>query len=141
MIPDRFRQLHIVCGAILAGSLLMNVVLGVLLVEGNLEPVVLPRPVVLGLFAVGVALLASSSAVKRAVFKRIGAAGFGGSLDKVFAAYQTSNLVAFGMREAAGSIGFLLALLTANPWWSWGLGGAAVVAMIFDWPKREHLGL
>jgi hypothetical protein len=141
VIPDRFRQLHIVCGAILAGALLMNVVLGVLLVEGALEPVVLPRPIVLGLFAVGVTLLASSSAVKGAVFKRIGAAGFGGSIDKVFAAYQTSTLIAFAMREAAGSIGFVLSLLTANPWWSWGLGGAAVSAMIFDWPKQEQVGM
>jgi hypothetical protein len=141
VIPDRFRKLHILCGAILAGPVLMNAVLAVLLAEGALEPVALPRPAVLCLFAVGVALLASSSAVKRAVFKRIGAAGFGGSLDKVFAAYQTSNLIAFAMREAAGSIGFVLALLTANPWWSWGLGGAAVIAMISDWPKQEHLGL
>jgi hypothetical protein len=141
VIPDRFRQLHILCGAILAGPVLMNLVLAVLLVTGALEPVAIPRPVVLGLFAVGVALLASSAAVKGAVFKRIGAAGFGGDIHKVFAAYQTSNLVAFGMREAAGMIGFVLALLTTDPWWSWGLGGAAVVAMIYDWPKQAHLGM
>jgi hypothetical protein len=27
------------------------------------------------------------------------------------------------------------------PGWSWGLGGAAVIAMVLDWPKRVHLGV
>jgi hypothetical protein len=31
--------------------------------------------------------------------------------------------------------------MTANPWWSWGLGGAAAIAMVVDWPKQEHLGI
>ncbi|HSU81295.1 MAG TPA: hypothetical protein VLR69_02695 [Thermoanaerobaculia bacterium] len=140
-MTDRFRQLHILCGAILSGLVLVNVVLIVLLRSGSIGPVPLPQTIPIPLFAIGLALLVASPAVKGAVFKRIGAEGFGGDKDKIFAAYQTSNIIAFALREAGGLIGFALSLLTANVWWSWGLGGAAVIAMIFDWPKREHLGL
>jgi hypothetical protein len=140
-MTDRFRQLHIFCGAILSGLVLVNVVLIVLLRSGSIRPAPLPQTIPIILFAIGLGLLVASPAVKRAVFKRIGAEGFGADKDKIFAAYQTSNVIAFALREAGGLIGFLLSMLTANFWWSWGLGGAAVIAMIFDWPKREHLGL
>jgi hypothetical protein len=140
-MTDRFRQLHILCGAILAGLVLVNAILMFLLASGAIKPEPLPQAVLLILFALALALLVASPAVKGAVFKRIGAEGFSGDQDKNFAAYQTSNIIAFALREAGGLIGFILSLLTANPWWSWGLGGAAVIAMIFDWPKREHLGM
>ncbi len=140
-MPDRFRQLHILCGAILSGLALMNAVLIVLVQSGSVKPAPLPQSVLIILFAIALALLVASPAVKGAVFKRIGAEGFGADKDKIFDAYQTSNVIAFALREAGGLIGFLLSALTANYWWSWGLGGAAAIAMIFDWPRREHLGL
>ena len=140
-MPDRFRQLHILCGAILSGLVLVNAVLIVLFKSGSIVPAPLPQTITIILFAIGLALLVASPAVKGAIFKRIGAEGFGGDTEKIFAAYQTSNIIAFALREAGGLIGFILALLTANVWWSWGLGGAAMIAMIFDWPKREHLGM
>jgi hypothetical protein len=140
-MTDRFRQLHILCGSILSGLVLVNVVLIVLLKSGSIGPAPLPQTIPIILFAIGLGLLVASPAVKMAVFKRMGAEGLGADKDKTFAAYQTSNIIAFALREAGGLIGFILSLLTANVWWSWGLGGAAVIAMIFDWPKREHLGL
>src|SRR4029077_16328636 len=139
--PDRFQQLQIPCGAPPAGVVLLNVVLTVLLATGALRPVPLPRPPLIALFAVGVVLLVASPAAKGAVFKRIGAEGFGADTDRIFAAYRTSNLIAFALREAGGCIGLLLSVHTADPWWSWSLGASAVIAMIFDWPKRDHLGL
>jgi hypothetical protein len=139
-MTDRFRQLQILCGAILSGLVLVNVVLVVLVETGSLHPVGFPQTVSLVLFAFALALLVASPAVKGAVFKRLEAEGLEGDGERFFAAYQTSNVVAFALREAAGLIGFLLSMLTVNFWWSWGLGGAAVIAMIFDWPKREHLG-
>jgi hypothetical protein len=138
---DRFRQLQLLCGAILAGLVLLNTVLTLLLTLGRLKPVAIPQPVLLVFFALGLAILVASPAVKGAVFKRIGADGFGADTGGIFAAYRTSILIAFALREGGGLIGFMLSILTANPWWSWGLGGAAVIAMIFDWPKREQLGL
>jgi len=140
-MDDRFRRLQIVCFAILMAVVMVNVVLAVLLASGDLAPKPLPSNVPYILFSIGMALLVSSGAVKAAVFKRADAEGFDGDLGKVFAAYQNATLIAFALREAGGLIGFILSLLTGNPWWSWGLGGAAVITMIFDWPKRERLGI
>lgn len=140
-MDDRFRRLQIVCFAILMTVVMVNVVLAVLLTSVNLAPKPLSPNVPHILFAIGLVLLVSSGAVKAAVFKRADAEGFDGDLGKVFTAYQAANLIAFALREAGGLIGFILSLLTGNPWWSWGLGGAAVIAMILDWPKRERLGI
>lgn len=137
---DRFRRLQILCFAILMSVIMVNVLLAILLSGGNLKPEPVSPDLPIILFAVGLALLVSSGAVKRAVFKRADAEGFDGDPGKVFTAYQTATILAFALREAGGLIGFILGLLTGNPWWSWGLGGAAVIVMIFDWPKREHLG-
>jgi hypothetical protein len=139
-MTDRFRRLQIVCFAILTAVVLVNVVLVILLTSGNLKPTPISPNLPIVLFVIGLALLVSSGAVKAAVFKRADAEGFDGDLGKVFSAYQNANITAFALREAGGLIGFILSLTTGNPWWSWGLGGAAVIAMIFDWPKREHLG-
>lgn len=138
---DRFRRLQILCFAILMTVGMVNAVLVVLLATGNLDPKPLPANVPIILFTIGLALLVSSGAVKRAVYKRADAEGFDGGLGKVFTAYQTATILAFALREAGGLLGFILSLLAGNPWWSWGLGGAAGVAMLFDWPKREHLGI
>jgi len=140
-MTDRFQQLQILCGAILSGLVLVNVVLIVLLSSGSITPAPLPSALPMILFAMALVLLVASPAVKAAVFKRFDAEGFSGDNNKIFAAYRTSVIVALAFREAAGLLGFMLSLLTANPWWSWGLGGAAVIAMVFDWPKREHLGV
>lgn len=137
---DRIRNLQIVCGAVALGLVLVNAVLGLLLARG-VTPVPIPQIVSIMLFAAGVAILVAAPAVKGAVYKRADAEGIQGDLEKVFAAYRKATLMAFALREAGGLIGFTLSILTGNPWWSWGLGGAAVIAMLFDWPQREHLGL
>jgi hypothetical protein len=139
-MPDRIRNLQIVCGAVALGLVLVNAVLGLLLARG-LAPVPIPQIVSIVLFAAGVALLVAAPAVKGAVYKRADAEGIQGDPGKVFAAYRKATLMAFALREAGGLIGFVLSILTGNPWWSWGLGGAAVIAMLFDWPKREPLEL
>jgi hypothetical protein len=138
---DRFRRLQIVCFAVLTAVVMVNVVLVILLTSGNLKPAPVSPNLPVVLFPIGLALLVSSGAVKRAVFKRAAAEGFDGDLGKIFTAYQNATIIAFALREAGALIGFILALLTGNLWWSWSLGGAAVVAMIFDWPKRERLGI
>jgi hypothetical protein len=136
---DRIRNLQIVCGAVALGLVLAN--LALFIVRGKLQPAPIPGIVPIVLFLVGVAILVAAPAVKGAVYKRADAEGIQGDPGKVFAAYRKATLMAFALREAGGLIGFVLSILTGNPWWSWGLGGAAVIAMLFDWPKREHLGL
>jgi hypothetical protein len=137
---DRFRNLTLLCGALAMGVVMVNVVLIVLRSSGSLPALELPKPASIGLFAMAILLLVASPAVKGAVFKRADAEGFDGNPDRRFAAIQTAFIVAFAMREAAGLLGFILALLTGSPWWSWGLGGAALIAMAVDWPKRQALG-
>jgi len=137
---DRFRTLYVLCGAIALSLLMINVVLTVLFFSGSLPAAFeIPRAVSLVLFSLGLLLLVAAPAAKRAVFKRAEAEGFDGDRERLFAAYQTSHIVAFAMREAGGLIGFVLALMTGNPWWSWGLGGAALIAMIVDRPRDARL--
>lgn len=140
-MQDRYRQLVIVCGAIAISLLMVNVVLTVLFLSGSLLAASeASEAVSLVLFSLGLLLLVAAPAAKRAVFKRAEAEGFDGDRERLFAACQRSNIVAFAMREAAGLTGFVLALMTGNPWWSWGLGGAALIAMIVDRPRPEMLG-
>jgi hypothetical protein len=139
-MQDRYRQLQIVCGAIAMGLLMLNAVLTYLYASKQLPVSEVSPAIPLALFAVSLLLLGAASAVKRAVFKRADAEGFEGDPDRRFAAYRTATLVAFAMREAAGLVGFVLALMTGNPWWSWGLGGAALIAMYLDRPRLEMLG-
>jgi hypothetical protein len=141
MISDRFLRLRIVCGSMAFGLLLLNGVVTLLYAAGKLPSSGLPSPVPLVLFSVGLALLVATPAVKGAIFKRADAEGFDGDSGRRFAAYQKATLVAFALREAGALIGFVLAVLTGNPWWSWGLGGAALIAMAMDRPRREHLGV
>jgi hypothetical protein len=137
---DRYRQLLIVCGAIAMGLLMVNAVLTYLYASKQIPVSEVPQAVPLALFALALLLLGVASAVKRAVFKRAEAEGFEGNPDRRFAAYQTATLVGFAMRETAGLLGFVLALMTGNPWWSWGLGGAALIAMYLDRPRLEMPG-
>jgi F0F1-type ATP synthase membrane subunit c/vacuolar-type H+-ATPase subunit K len=137
---DPFRRIALVCGAQALGLLAVNGALAVLHVSGHLSPAHLNAQVPLILFAAGTALLVAAPAAQGAIFKRLGAEGFSDSTDWI-TAYSTAILVSFALREAAGLIGFVLAVLTGNPWWSWGLGGAALLAMALGRPKREHLGV
>jgi hypothetical protein len=134
---DRYRRLVIVCAAIAMSLVMVNVVLAVLWVSGSLPPKTsLPQAVPLGIFALSVVILMAAPSVQRAILKRYEAEGDPGALAT---GYSTATIVAFALREAAGLLGFVLALLTGNPWWSWGLSGAALLAMIMDRPRRAML--
>jgi hypothetical protein len=93
--------------------------------------------VIFPLAAVALALLVAAPSVKRAIFKRADAEGFDGDAGRRIAAWQKATIVAFALREAGGLIGLVLTAVTGNSWWAWGLGGAALIAMAMDWPKRE----
>ena len=134
---NRYRQLVIVCSAMALSLVVVNVALTILLVSGSLPPKTsLPQAVPLGMFALSLMILVATPSIQRAILKRYEAEGDAGALA---AGYTTAVIVAFALREAAGLLGFMLALLTGNPWWSWGLGGAALIAMIMDRPRRAML--
>ena len=129
-------RLQIVCGAMAASVLAVNVVVTVLWLSGSLPPKDLPQAVPLAIFAVILLLLVAAPSVKRAVLKRF-EAEFEGDRNRWEAASSTATILAFALREAAGLLGFVLALLTGNPWWSWGAGGAALLAMFMDRPLDQ----
>lgn len=143
--PDpqmRYRQLSIICGAMAASVVMVNIVLTFLHASGSLPAPKdgIPEALSLALFAVSLILLVASPAFKRRLLKRAEAEGYERNVNGFAGAYATATIVAFAMREAGGLMGFVLGLITGNPWWSWGLGGAALLAMAMDWPRREVLG-
>ena len=135
--PVDFRTLRIVCFALLASVVLVNVVLTILYVTGGLPRTEVKKAMPLIFFSVALILLVASPAVKRALFKRSNAEHAPLDVGDRAGDYMSANIIAFALREGAGLMGFVLSLITGNPWWSWGLGGAAILAMIVDWPKGE----
>jgi hypothetical protein len=136
-VTNRYRQLVTVCSAIAMSLVMVNVILTILLASGSLPPKTsLPQAASVGMFCLALALLVFAPAVQRAILKRYEAEG---DAEALAAGYTTAVIVAFALREAAGLLGFILALLTENPWWSWGLGGAALLAMVMDRPRRAML--
>ncbi|HEX4961942.1 MAG TPA: hypothetical protein VF173_13965 [Thermoanaerobaculia bacterium] len=133
---SRARRPQIVCGAMAASVLAVNVIVIILWLSGSLPPKDLSQAVSLAIFAVILLLLVAASSVKRAVLKRF-EAEFEGDRSRWEAALGTATILAFALREAAGLLGFALALLTGNPWWSWGAGGAALLAMFMDRPLDQ----
>lgn len=53
--------------------------------------------------------------------------------------FRLGTLMAFMLREGAAIVGLMLALLTGNPNWCYGLAAVTMVAMIWGWPRREDL--
>jgi F0F1-type ATP synthase membrane subunit c/vacuolar-type H+-ATPase subunit K len=140
-VPQRFRTLAVVCVAIALGLVLVNAVVAVLWVSGSPPAGAISLDVSLASVVVALLLLAAAPTAKRVVFKRAQAQeGFERDPAARLNAYARGMILGFAMREAAGLIGFVLALLSGNPWWSWGLGGTALVAMYSDRPRREDLG-
>ena len=91
------------------------------------------------LAVVAVMLLALAPAVKRALFKRAEAEGFGSGPGPWLAAHRQATIAGLALREATAVLGFLLALLTGRLIWSYVGSGLALLAMAFDWPRRGEL--
>ena len=131
---DRTQRLRIACGAMALSVVLMNVVITFLWLTRSLPPKLLPESEVLGMFAAALVLLVAAPSVKRAILKRT-EAEFEGDRERLIAAWINATFIAFAMRDAAGLLGFVLALLNGNPWWSWATGAAALTAMFVDRPR------
>ncbi|HSS78901.1 MAG TPA: hypothetical protein VLV54_19430 [Thermoanaerobaculia bacterium] len=128
------RRLQFVCGALALSLVLMNVVITFLWLSRSLPPKLLPESEVLGMFASALILLVAAPSVKRAILKRT-EAEFEGDRERWIAAWIHGTFIAFVLREGAGLLGFVLALLSGNPWWSWATGAAALLAMFVDRPR------
>ncbi|HSS50543.1 MAG TPA: hypothetical protein VLX28_16525 [Thermoanaerobaculia bacterium] len=131
---QRLRRLRTICGALALSVVLMNVVITFLWLSGSLPPKILPESEILGTFAAALLMLVAAPSVKRTILKRT-EAEFEGDRDRWLIAWSTGTLLAFALREGAGLIGFVLALLNGNAWWSWATGAAALLAMFVDRPQ------
>jgi hypothetical protein len=131
---QRLRRLQTICGALALSVVLMNVVITFLWLSGSLPPKILPESEILGTFAAALVMLVAAPSIKRAILKRT-EAEFEGDRDRWLLAWSTATLFAFVLREGAGLLGFVLALLNGNPWWSWAAGAAALLAMFVDRPQ------
>ena len=131
---ETVRRFQIVCGALAVSVVLINAVLTFLWLTRALPPKPLPQAGVLALFALALVLLVAAPAVKRAILKRT-EAEFEGDRERWTASWINATLTAFTMREAAALLSFILALLSGNPWWSWGTGAGALLAMFVDRPR------
>jgi len=128
------RRLQIACGAMALSVVLMNVVVTFLWLSGSLPPKILPESEILGTFAAALVMLVAAPSVKRAILKRT-EAEFEGDRERWIAACIQATFIAFVLREGAGLLGLVLALLNGNPWWSWATGAAALLAMFVDRPR------
>jgi hypothetical protein len=133
-MDHRTQRLRIVCGAMALSVVLINVAITFLWLTRSLPPKLLPESEVLGMFAAALVLLVAAPSVKRAILKRT-EAEFEGDRERWIAAWINATFIAYAMREAAGLLGFVLALLNGNPWWSWATGAAALTAMFVDRPR------
>lgn len=131
---DPSQRLRIVCGALALSVVLMNVVITFLWLSGSLPPKTLPESEILGTFAAALLMLVAAPSIKRAILKRT-EAELEGDRDRWLLAWSIATLFAFALREGAGLLGFVLALLNGNPWWSWAAGAAALLAMFVDRPQ------
>ncbi len=140
-LEERLRRLQTACGAMLLGIGALNAVAALLPWMRPGRPASLPNVAFTALLVAAVALLVVAPAVMRAIYKRADAEGFGGDRDRALAAYAASTLAAFRLRALAALLGFGLAVATGERGWSWGLGGAAAIAMLLGWPRRKEAGV
>jgi hypothetical protein len=99
------------------------------------EPAGLPGSVGLALAVAGVALLIVAPVVQRKVRESARGTTPAGAVN----AFRVSTVVGFALREAAAVLGLVLAILTGNPLWCYGLSAAALAAMMLGWPTRDKL--
>lgn len=139
-IAAHLTQVQMVVAAIAGSVSLLAGVTFLLANAGKLHPLGADGDKIqLILAPLAVALLGIAPALKRALFKRAEAEGFGDDVGRWLAAHRTAVLVASALREGAALLGFLMGLLTGQALFSYLFSGLALATLIFDWPKAGDL--
>lgn len=139
--PDYAREatlLTLVAGALAASVVIYAGIAWFLTSEAmaaGFEPAGLPGGVGLALAVGGVALLVVAPVVQRKVRESARGTTPTGAVN----AFRVSTIVGFALREAAAVLGLVIAVLTGQPLWCYGLSAAALGAMILGWPTRDAL--
>lgn len=99
----------------------------------------LPTPIAWagGLLAGG--LLLAAPLIHRRLLQRVEGPGPGGELAPLVEGHRFATLLVFMLRETAAIIGLMIALISGQAAWAYGLGGLTLVAMFVGWPRREEL--
>lgn len=133
-IDERFRVLHIIVGGLILGVVVFAAMATWLITSGTF--VGTGSPVPLEAVGVGVMALIFLTPVLAGKAKE---APPDADRDTVFMQFQTGTIVGMAVREGAGLMGGVLALLAGSLPWLVGLTGALVLAMVLAWPKRDEL--
>lgn len=131
---ERFRVLHIIVGSLILGVVLFAAVAAWLITSGTFVGTGPPVP----LEAVGVGVVALIF-LAPVLAGRTKEAPPDADRDTVFMQFQTGTIVGMALREGAGLMGGVFALLAGSLPWLVGLTGASVLAMALAWPKRDDL--
>lgn len=131
---ERFRVLHIIVGSLILGVVLFAAVAAWLITSGTFADFISPIP--LEAVGVGVVALIFLAPVLAGKAKE---APPDADRDTVFMQFQTGTIVGMAVREGAGLMGGVLALLAGSLPWLVGLAGASVLSMVLAWPKRDEL--
>jgi MFS family permease len=135
-IHQHLKAMRLLAGSMMAGVVVFGAVALTLLASGDFEPpgTALPDLLVGGLAVASVLLIVAAPVVTRKLAERR-AQDLAAALQR----HRTRVVIGFALREAAGALGILLALLTGFTSWGLALAGAALVTMGVAWPRREDL--
>jgi len=143
-IDEALGFLNIVCGALVVGVAAFAMVAWFISSGGPGEQTSLgpplPRAVAFfGLF-VGIALLLAAPVIHKKTLERVVAHQRPDErVTTVLESFRLATLISFILREGAAIVGLMLTLLTNEPMWCYVLCAAAVVGMIWGWPRAEQL--
>jgi hypothetical protein len=141
LIDEETRFLSVVALAMVF-SVLVFVGLAWFLLDRVEDPLVvaaLPAPIAWAGALAAVALLVAAPLIHRRLLQRIEGPGPEGDPAPVVEGHRFATILVFMLREAAAILGLMIALVSGQAIWVYGLGGLALVAMFTAWPRRDEL--
>lgn len=135
-VHQHFRNLHLICGALLSGVVLYGVVVFVLLRSGTMGSVEqVPSSVgpILNLIALGVLVVAHF------LPRNLPRPARDAPLGEALAWHKRTILIATALREGAAFLALVGVLLTGS--WAPGIGvvGLAILTILLGWPKEAQI--
>jgi len=142
-IDEALGFLNVVCGALVVSVAAFAMVAWFVSSgsgdQTSIGPPV-PRAVAFFVLFVGIALLVAAPAIHKKTLERVVAHQRPDERAiTVLESFRLATLISFILREGAAIVGLMLTLLTNEPMWCYVLCAAAVVGMIWGWPRAEQL--
>ena len=130
------RTVRVLALSMMAGVVIFGGFVLLLLASPDYEPPRSDLPPALrnGLIALSILLLVLAPVVTAKL-----AAKAGSDPEEAFRNHQQRVIFGFGLREAAGVLGLVVALLTGMATWGFAIAGAALFTMGMAWPRQNDL--